>query len=103
MLTRVTEQMFQQAFRSARRIDNFSYAGLRALYEYLYKEEESTYILDVVELCSSYLEYDNPVLALLEIAPWMYEEDLTHEDCISKLSLISIIINHPTGIIVNNL
>ncbi len=51
---------FQDAFRV--RKDNFSYEGLKTLYDYLEDFEESTgekIELDVIAICCDYSEYEN--------------------------------------------
>ena len=40
MKTTINEYQFEQAFRDAGRGDNFSYAGLQALFEYLQAYED---------------------------------------------------------------
>lgn len=53
---------FQDAFQSMDRKDNFSYEGLKALFEYLEEYEDSTgeqIELDVIAICSEYTEYDS--------------------------------------------
>ena len=57
----VTESMFVQAFRETRP-DNFSGAGLRALFAYLCELEEDCGIsieLDVVAICCEWSEFDD--------------------------------------------
>ena len=52
---------FVRAFKNFER-DNFSYDGLKALFEYLEEYEESTgeeVELDVIALCCEYTEYDS--------------------------------------------
>lgn len=52
---------FHRAFEQLRP-DNFSYAGLNALFEYLEQYEEDTgqeIELDVIALCCKYTEYEN--------------------------------------------
>lgn len=52
---------FQNAFDAARP-DNFSYAGLEALFDFLEEYEESTgeeLELDVIALCCDFSEYEN--------------------------------------------
>jgi hypothetical protein len=52
---------FEKAFRDFDR-DNFSYEGLKALFEYLEEYEDSTgeeLELDVIGLCCEYAEYDS--------------------------------------------
>ena len=52
---------FERAFKNFDR-DNFSYEGLKALFEYLEEYEDSTgeeVELDVIGLCCEYMEYDS--------------------------------------------
>ena len=52
---------FERAFKRFER-DNFSYDGLKALFEYLEEYEEGTgeeVELDVIALCCEYMEYDS--------------------------------------------
>lgn len=52
---------FTEAFRKIRP-ENFSYDGLKALYEYFDNYEESTgeeIELDVIAICCDYTEYEN--------------------------------------------
>jgi len=53
---------FERAFKNMDRGDQFSYDGLKALYEYLEEYEESTgeeIDLDVIALCCDYTEYNS--------------------------------------------
>jgi len=55
----VTQYDFTEAFRQTRP-ENFSYAGLKALFDYLEELETDTgeeIELDVIALCSDYSEY----------------------------------------------
>jgi hypothetical protein len=57
----VTFYDFQKAFQDLRP-NNFSYEGLRALFEYLEESEESTgeeIELDVIALCCDFIEYES--------------------------------------------
>ena len=61
MKTNVNFYAFSEAFKSIRP-DNFTYVGLRALYDYLIDLEESTgeeSEFDVIGLCGDYDEYEN--------------------------------------------
>ena len=54
--------MFCDKFRAMDREDNFSYYGLRALFNYLEELKDSCGIdieLDVIALCCDFTEYDN--------------------------------------------
>ena len=58
----VNEYQFRDAFHKMGRGDNFSYAGLTALYDYLEQYEHDTgqeIELDVIALCCEYAEYDS--------------------------------------------
>ena len=53
---------FQNKFRAHGRIGQFSYSGLRALFDYIEMIEECTgeqIELDVIALCSEYTEYES--------------------------------------------
>ena len=53
---------FERAFKNFERMNNFSYDGLKALFEYLEDYEEDTgeeIELDVIALCCDYAEYDS--------------------------------------------
>ena len=57
----ITKYDFERAFEETRPND-FSYAGLDALYKYFEEYEESTDIeieLDVIAICCEYTEYEN--------------------------------------------
>lgn len=61
MITQVDAHDFREAFKAYGRMDNFSYKGLDALFEYLEALEEDTgtpYELDVIALCCEFYEYD---------------------------------------------
>ena len=61
MIQTINEFQFEDAFKSIRP-DNFSYEGLKALYDYLENYEDSTgeqIELDVIGLCCEYVEYED--------------------------------------------
>ena len=61
MKTTVNEYAFRRAFETTRP-DNFSYAGLSALFEYFEQYEEDTgeeMELDVIAICCDFTEYEN--------------------------------------------
>lgn len=65
MKINVTFSMFCDAFRDMRRKDQFTYAGLEALYDYLIEYEEDIgeeIELDVIALCCEYTEYSDEEL-----------------------------------------
>ena len=62
MIRTIDNIEFIDAFRKMGRIDNFSFRGLVALYEYLEMLGEDLgqpIELDVIALCCEYAEYDN--------------------------------------------
>jgi hypothetical protein len=62
MKTYVNEHSFRDAFRNYDRHNQFSHAGLGALFDYLENHEDSCDIeieLDVIALCCDYCEYDS--------------------------------------------
>ena len=53
---------FERAFNNMDRGEQFSYDGLKALYEYLveYEEDTGTEVeLEVIDICCEYEEYDD--------------------------------------------
>lgn len=59
MYINVTETMFKDMFVKMGRKDNFSYAGLSALYEYLIDLEDATGVpmeCDVIAICCDFTE-----------------------------------------------
>ena len=61
MIQTINEYQFADAFNKIRP-DNFSYEGLKALYDYLEEFEDDTgekIELDVIALCCDYTEYEN--------------------------------------------
>lgn len=59
MFTRVTLSDFRDAFRAAGRKDQFSYDGLRVIFDYMEELEDSigeSIELDVVAICCDYSE-----------------------------------------------
>ena len=61
MIQTINEWDFRNAFKSIRP-DNFSYDGLKALYDYFEQYEDATgdpIELDVIALCCEYVEYEN--------------------------------------------
>lgn len=88
MKTTVTRHDFHDAFRRMNRQDEFSYAGLNALFEYLEEYEESTgeeLELDVLALCCDYTEYRS-----LEEVSEHYDDIETLEDLRDRTSVIEL-------------
>ena len=63
MYIEVTESIFIDSFR-AMRPDNFSYAGLQALYEYFTDMGSDVLELDVIGICCDFTQYDTEQEAL---------------------------------------
>lgn len=62
MKTTVNKYQFRRAFEEMNRTNNFTYAGLNALFEYLEQYEEDTgeeIELDVIAICCDFTEYKN--------------------------------------------
>lgn len=91
MYTEVTENDFRNAFKTwqgGQYKDNFSYDGLKALYEYFEEYEDSTgekIEFDMVGICCEYSEYEsleeiNNAYGLKFNKEWTLEElqDRTH-------------------------
>ena len=58
----INEYQFRDAFHKMGRGEQFSYAGLSALYDYLeelYADTGEEIELDVIALCCEYAEYDS--------------------------------------------
>ena len=74
---------FERAFRHYNRSNNFSYDGLRALFDYLESYEDSTgeeIELDVIALCCDFTEYDSIDDFLREHDLDIDRDDLNDED-----------------------
>ena len=83
MKTTVSFSDFRDAFRAYDRLDNFSYEGARALFDYLEEIEQSCgeeIELDVIALCCDYSE------ASVEQIADGYNLDLTDNDCNDTLT-----------------
>lgn len=62
MKTTVSNYDFHRAFKDCNRADNFSAAGLDALFDYLEEYEQDTgeeLELDVIALCCDFTEYES--------------------------------------------
>jgi len=58
----INRDQFRDAFRDYSREDNFSYAGLSALFDYFEELEDDTgeeLELDVIAICCEFTEYEN--------------------------------------------
>ena len=63
MYIEVTESIFINSFLAIRP-DNFSYAGLKALYEYFIEMGSEEMELDVIGICCDFCQYDTEQEAL---------------------------------------
>lgn len=85
---------FCDAFRDMGRKDNFSYDGLRALFDYIEDLDdqcETDTELDVIALCCEFSEYDSASECALGY-DWSDDEDLDHDD--KELSALDYLNNH---------
>ena len=80
---------FRQAFVDYDRAENFSYAGLEALFEYLVSLEEDTgeeMELDVIGICCDFSEYEN----IKEFQEHYGDEYQTIEDIEDQTTVIPV-------------
>ena len=102
---------FHDAFRDHNRLDNFTYDGLKALYEWL--EEIEGYELDVIALCCEFSEYDDVLEAACEhftFEGMTYNEDgdeletleEVEENALEYLQDHTQVITFDTGIIIQD-
>ena len=80
---------FERAFKNMGRGEQFSYNGLKALFEYLEEYEEGTgeeVKLDVIALCCEYAEYET----LKEFQADYGEKYESIEDISNETTLITI-------------
>lgn len=108
MYQSVTFSDFVDAFRVMDRRDQFSYDGLRALFDYIEEYEDSTgesIELDVIALCCEYSEYGSAVECATEFG-WARDPDLDDEenaeDALDWLRDRTIVIEHDSGIIIQD-
>jgi len=101
MKRNVTQYDFTEAFRDMGRGDNFSYEGLKALYDYLlqYEEDAGEEIeLDVIALCCDYSEYDTALEAAQEYGFKLDPEEELTDDEVEEVALEWL--NDSTSVIV---
>ena len=99
---------FERAFITAGRKDQFSYDGLRALFEYLEELEDDSgeeIELDVIALCCDYSEYDS-ALDCAKDYPFDIDEDLDEDEqeeaALEYLRDHTSVIEFDTGIIIQS-
>jgi hypothetical protein len=95
----INQYQFADAFRSAGRQDQFSYAGLNALFGYLEYEDIGKEIeLDVIALCCEYSEHKS---ALDAAADYGYDvDDESEENAMQFLRHNTTVIEFDGGIII---
>ena len=99
---------FERAFVTAGRKDQFSYDGLKALFEYLEDFEEDfgeEIELDVIALCCDYSEYDSALECVRDCGygfdvPEDLDEDEQEEAALDYLRDCTSVIEFDTGIII---
>ena len=91
MKTTVSRYDFERAFVDADRKENFSYEGLKVLFEYLEQYEEDTgeeIELDVIALCCDYSEESSEDIARnysIDLSHLDVEDDDYQEQCIEAV------------------
>jgi len=96
----ITIYDFRDAFANVNRADNFSYEGLRALYDYLVELEDSTGYeieLDVIALCCEFTEYSD----LQEVAE-VYDIEGDDEEILDQLMCNTDVVEFEDGIIIQD-
>lgn len=108
MKTTVNSSDFVDAFRTHNRMDQFSYEGLKALFEHLEQYEEDMgeeMELDVTALCCDYSEHSTATEAATEHgweADAEADEDDNDEAALEWLQDQTTVIPHKKGIIVQS-
>jgi hypothetical protein len=106
MITQITRSSFVDSFRNMDRIDQFSYDGLQALFEYLEEYEEGTgeqIELDVIALCCDFSEYPDALAAASEYgfeADTDQDDDEQQEAALEWLQNQTQVIEHKSGLII---
>ena len=102
MITQVTFNDFVDAFKSHNREENFSYAGLQALFDYASEWQDGNgnpWELDVIEICCDFTEYETATEAAAAYGRWCYEDEAP---ALQWLENQTIVINFDGGVIVAN-
>ena len=100
MKTTVSESEFRDAFRNIRP-DNFSYAALGELYQWLEQYEDDTgeeIELDVIALCCEYSLYASALEAVQELCDT--EEVTTEEEALEHLRDHTTVIEVDDGTVI---
>lgn len=96
----VTESMFISQFEACGRKDNFSYAGLSALFEYCEGREQDIgeeWELDVIALCCDFTESDIDTIA--------NDHNIDLSDCVDLEDQFSVVLDYlesETSVIYSN-
>ena len=106
----INKSQFADAFKSAGRQDQFSYAGLNALFDELEAITENVtgeeYELDVIELCCEFSEHESALSCVMDMGyEFMPGEDNLngHEpDALEYLRDNTQVIEFEGGIIIQN-
>tara|TARA_R100000458_G_scaffold50585_1_gene50820 strand:+ start:1135 stop:1437 length:303 start_codon:yes stop_codon:yes gene_type:complete len=90
---------FGKAFNDCGRGNQFSYDGLKALYEYIINFEEETgeeIVLDVIGLCCEYTEYDHFKIFQSEHTHMGYKslEDVSNDTTVIPIDEESFIVGN---------
>lgn len=101
---------FCDAFRDMGRNDNFSYGGLRALFDYIEALDDDCGTdteLDVIALCCEFSEYDSAVGCIKDAGyPFVPYEDEGAEEvedaALEYLNENTIVIRFDSGIIIQD-
>ena len=108
MKTTVSYSDFVDAFCTHNRMDQFSYEGLKALFEHLEQYEEDAgeeMELDVVAICCDFSEYSTATEAATEQgweADAEADEDDNEEAALEWLQDQTTVIPHKKGVIVQS-
>ena len=97
----INQHAFTEAFHNAGRGEQFSYAGLIALFEYLEEYEEDTgeeMELDVIGLCCEFTEYASCIEAAKDHGEAFDDEDEANEWLIDQ----TIVIAFDGGVIITD-
>ena len=97
---------FIDAFRAYDRMDQFSYSGLKAIFDYFEQLEDDTgeeIELDVIAICCDFAEYDNAAAIAAEYdRDFDGDEDEQEEKALNWLYENTTVIEHDDGIIIQS-
>ena len=100
---------FEREFKDCGRGEQFSYAGFKALYEYLEEMESGTgeeMELDPIALCCEYCEYESALACIndcgYDFEPEEEDEEDQEEEALDYLRENTSVIEFNGGIIIQN-